>query len=60
MLCDEWKVIIMILSLNVCLSLVQFLLEKIKDKTKTNLDNMLYVIVIKIEDTLKWVMAKRR
>jgi hypothetical protein len=57
---NEWQVFIYIMSLNICLSLVHYLLEKIKDKTESDIDNRLYDLVIKLEDVLRWITGNRK
>lgn len=57
---DEGKLILLILVLNVSFSLAQFVLEKIKDRTKTDLDNRLYNFVVKMNEVLRWISASRK
>lgn len=57
---DEGKLILLILSLNISFSLAQFVLEKIKDRTETDLDNRLYNFVVKMNEVLRWISASRK
>jgi hypothetical protein len=60
MICENWQLIVVVMSVNVVLSVLHFLLDKIKDKTKSKLDNKIYNVVGFLQVVLRWVMASRK
>lgn len=58
--CSELKLIFILIGMNVTFSLAQFLLEMIKDRTKTKLDDRVYNFVHRMNDLLRWISASRR
>lgn len=54
------KIGILLVSLNLVLSFLHFILEKIKDKTDSKIDNGLYDLISNLQNVVNWIMGNRK